>query len=163
MMNTNRNLILLVLALALLVPATAPAAKKTLSGTFQGKAKALDGSASFGATKFVISKNKLKSFEVTKVPRTCGTREEKMNYGFTVASNVLKAYGLKSSDVKLKKGKLKFTYSQPGSNDKITVKVNFKKKSPSGSVVQKPSSAEKNTRNCEGSAKFSLKKKKKKK
>lgn len=159
MSTSKRNLALLVLALVLVLPAGAVAAKKKVSGNFQGKAKSLDGSTTFGASKFVISKNKLTSFEVTEVAQNCGIRQEKMNYGFIVASNVLKAYGLKSSDVTLKDGKLKFTYTQPSHSDKIKVSVDFKKKSPGGTIVQTASSAEKNTLNCEGSAKFSLKKK----
>lgn len=159
MQPAKRHTVLMVMMLALLVPATALAAKASLSGTYKGTAKSLDGTQTFGASKFVISKNKLTSFEVTKVAQNCGARQEKMNYGFTVASNVLKAYGLKSSDVKLTNGKLKFTYTQPSHSDKIKVSVTFGKTKASGSVVQTASSAEKNTQNCEGSAEFSLKKK----
>ncbi len=159
MPSATRKVVLAIMVLVLVLPAAAFGAKKTLTGNYEGNAKSVDGAQKFGAAKFVISKNKLKSFEVTQVAQNCGLRQEKMNYGFIVASNVLKSYGLKSSDVKLSNGKLKFTYTQPSHLDKIKVSVSFGKKSASGTVVQTASSAEKNTLNCEGSAKFSLKKK----
>ena len=158
MPSAIRNLAFLVIALALMIPAAALAGSK-ISGSYQGKAKSLDGSTTFGTAKFVFSKDKLLTFQVTKVAQKCGSRDEKMNYGFFVADNVLKSYGLKSSDVKLKNRKLKFTYTQPSHTDKIKVSVDFSKKSPTGTVVQTASSAEKSTLNCEGSAKFTLKKK----
>jgi hypothetical protein len=155
----KRNAFLVVLMLALALPAGSLAAKTSISGSYKGASKSLDGSQKYGVAYFVVAKDKLKSFTVTRVDQQCGDRAESMNYGFTVASNVLKAYGLKSKDVKLKKGKLNFTYTQPNHTDKIKVSVKFGKKKASGRVVQTASSSEKNTLNCEGSAKFSMKKK----
>jgi hypothetical protein len=150
----------LIALLAVAVAATgAQAAKKKLSGNYKGTATSTDGSAKYGASNFKLSKGKLVSWTVTVVPQDCGVRQEKMNYGFTVASNVLQAYGLKSKDVKLSsKNRLKFTYSQPSHKDKITVDVKFGKSSATGKVTQVAADGEKNTQNCSGSAKFKLKK-----
>lgn len=80
-----------------------------------------------------------------------------MNYGFTVASNVLKAYGLKPKDVKLsKQGRLKFTYTQPNHIDKITINVKFGAKKASGTIVNTAGPGEPAIENCSGSAKVTL-------
>ncbi len=92
------------------------------------------------------------------MPRQC-QQLEMMNYGFTVAPNVLQAYGLKARNVRLsKQGRLKFTYTQPGHRDTITVDVRFGRKSASGTVINLAGPGEKETQNCSGSAKVSLRK-----
>ncbi|MGB1583817.1 MAG: hypothetical protein ACPHCI_08510 [Solirubrobacterales bacterium] len=135
------------------------AAKKSrISGTYKGTATATQGSTKYGSTKFVISKNRLKNFAINKVPIDCGVRIDLMNFGFTVANNVLKAYGLKTRNIKLSRsGRLKFNFVQPGSYDRTYVNVKFRKRSASGTVVRKPGPGELRSSNCSGSAKFKLK------
>lgn len=163
-MKSRAAALILTVLLALAVGvAGAHAAKKKLTGTYKGTATATSGGAKYGATEFKISKDKLVSWSVGGVPQDCGPRGNggngTMNYGFTVAPNVLQAYGLKSKNVKLSsKNRLKFTYSQPGHKDKITVDVKFGKKSASGKVTQVAAEGEKNLQNCSGSAKFKIKK-----
>lgn len=145
--------------IALLMSVVATAANAPRSGTYKGSATSTDGGTKYGSANFKLSKGKLVSWVVNKVPRDCGVRKEQMNYGFTVAPNVLKAYGLKSKNVKLSsKGRLRFTYTQPSYEDKITVDVKFGKRSATGTVVQKPAPGELHGGNCVGSAKFKLKK-----
>lgn len=144
---------------AVALGASASAAKAPIHGTYKGYATSTDGATKYGKSSFKLKKGKLVHWTVETVPRDCGVRKELMNYGFTVAPNVLKAYGLKSKNVKVSsKGRLKFTYTQPGSKDKITVNVKFGKKSATGTVVQKPAPGELSGGNCVGSGKFKLKK-----
>lgn len=144
---------------ALALGASASAAKAPITGTYKGSATSTDGTTKYGKSYFKLKKGKLVSWTVETVPRDCGVRKELMNYGFTVAPNVLKAYGLQSKNVKVSsKGRLKFTYTQPSYEDKITVNVKFGKKSASGTVVQKPAPGELHGGNCVGSGKFKLKK-----
>lgn len=126
--------------------------------TYEGTATSSDGTQKYGAASFTIKKNKLVKWKADAVPRQCRTLEQ-MNYGFTVAGNVLKAYGLKDKDVKLsKKGRLKFTYTQPSHSDKITVDVKFGKKKASGSIIDTPGPGEPSTLNCSGAGKVKLRK-----
>ena len=153
----RRILLVLVLAAAVLAaPEAATAASTAPKGTYPGKAQATVGSAKYGKATFTISKGKLVSWAVEQVPRQCRTPEQ-MNYGFTVASNVLAAYGLTKSDITLsKKGRLRFTYRQPSHLDTITVNVKFSQKKAHGTVVEKAASAPLTTLNCSGSARFAL-------
>jgi hypothetical protein len=136
-------------------PATAKSAPTV---TYNGKATSTDGTAEYGAASFKIKNRKLVAWNANEVPRQCQDLEL-MNYGFTVAPNVLKAYGLKPQDVKLsKQGRLKFTYTQPSHLDKITVNVKFGTKTASGSVINLAGPGETETQNCFGSAKVTLRK-----
>lgn len=148
----------LLAAAALTIPVGTATAKPAPVVTYKGKATSSDGSQTFGASSFTFKKGKLVKWNADAVPRQCAT-VELMNYGFTVASNILKAYGLKGKDVKLnKKGRLKFTYTQPNHSDRITVKVTFGAKKASGTIVNTPGPGERSTLNCSGSGKVTLKK-----
>lgn len=148
--------ILVVTAAALGTPVVAGAA--TTDGTYTGSARSTDGGTTYGKASFSVKKRKLVTWAVEKVPQQCQSTEF-MNYGFTVASNVLKAYGLKSKDVRVSsKGRLKFTYRQPNHLDTIAVDVKFTKKKATGSVIQTAGPGELSTQNCSGSARFTMKK-----
>lgn len=142
----------------LVLPVGAATAKSAPTETYSGKAASTDGTVDYGSARFTIKNRKLVTWNADAVPRQCEFLE-KMNFGFTVASNVLKAYGLKSKDVKLsKKGRLKFTYTQPNHRDKIVVNVKFGAKRASGTIVNTAGPGEAETQNCSGSAKVTLKK-----
>jgi len=138
---------------------SAPAvAKDAPTGTFTGSASATDGTGDYGSSTFKLKNGRLVFWDANAVPRQC-QQLEMMNYGFTVAPNVLQAYGLKARNVRLsKQGRLKFTYTQPGHRDTITVDVRFGRKSASGTVINLAGPGEKETQNCSGSAKVSLRK-----
>jgi hypothetical protein len=153
----RRTLPVIMLTAALTAPTVAHAA--SIDGTYQGSARSTDGGTAYGKATFTIKKGKLVSWAVEEVPRQCEVVEQ-MNYGFIVASNVLKAYGLKAKDVKLsKKNRLSFTYKQPNHLDAIKVDVKFTKKRAKGSVVNTPESGQPSaTENCSGSARMTMKK-----
>lgn len=155
----RRLLPVAVLAVAALSIPFAPAtAKGAPTATYNGKATSTDGTTKYGAASFTIKNGKLVAWSANDVPRQCQDLEL-MNYGFTVAPNVLKAYGLKTQDVKLsKQGRLKFTYTQPSHRDTITVNVKFTSKTASGSVINRAGTGETETQNCFGSAKVTLRK-----
>ncbi len=95
----RRLLPVAVLAVAALSIPFAPAtAKGAPTATYNGKATSTDGTTKYGAASFTIKNGKLVAWSANEVPRQCQDLEL-MNYGFTVAPNVLKAYGLKTQDV----------------------------------------------------------------
>ena len=155
----NRAFPIALLAVSTLtLPVGAVTAKPAPTVTYSGNATSIDGTVDYGTASFTIKNRKLVTWNANAVPRQCEFLE-KMNFGFTVASNVLKAYGLKSKDVKLsKKGRLKFTYTQPSHLDKIVVNVKFGAKRASGTIVNTAGPGELGTQNCSASAKISLKK-----
>lgn len=143
-------------SVALAMPTAVQAA--TIDGTYKGTARSTDGKTVYGRSTFTIKKGKLVSWSAEMVPRQCRILEQ-TNFGFIVASNVLRAYGLKAKDVKLSnKGRLKFTYRPPSHLDSITVNVKFTNRRASGTLVDVSGPGEPSTLNCSGSARMTMKK-----
>lgn len=65
MPSAIRNLVFFVVALTLMIPAAALAESK-ISGSYQGKAKSLDGSKTFGTAKFVQTASSAEKYTLNR-------------------------------------------------------------------------------------------------